>query len=92
MDYERAIKIIIQKQEDTIGMIARQRAKRIEAIDPDGEEVTFTKEPSKEDLEALMEEFKEIQGQGAVGIARRSLSEALDDDSDIDLPEEIDPR
>lgn len=93
MDYETVIKRIIQKQEDTIGMIARQRAKRIEAIDPDGEEITFTKEATKEDLEALMEEYKEIQGKGAVGIARGAVSDLLEDeDEEIDIPEEIMPK
>lgn len=92
MDHKEVIRKIIEKQEETIGMIARQKAKSVDKIEIEGEEVNFSEDPGKEDVEALMDEYKEIQGKGAVGIARKAMSNLLDEDSDIDLPEEIIPK
>lgn len=91
MDYSEVLEKIIAKQEETIGMIARQRAKRVDSITEEDGELKF-EEPTEEDVEALMQEYKEIQGQGAVGIARKGMSEILDEDTEIELPEEIIPK
>lgn len=92
MDYKTVIEKIVEKQKETIGMIAVQKAKAVEKIEVEDGEITFNEEPVKEDLEALMDEYKEIQGKGAVGIARKGMSEILDEDMDIELPEEIIPK
>lgn len=92
MDYGAVIRKIIEKQEETIGLIAKQKAKGVGKIKIEGDEISFNEEPTKEDVEALMEEYKEIQGQGAVGIARKAMSNLLDEESDLDLPEEIIPE
>ncbi|MFB6180842.1 MAG: hypothetical protein ABEJ93_03105 [Candidatus Nanohalobium sp.] len=92
MDYETVIQKIIEKQEDTIGDIARKRAENIEIIEIEDGEIKFNGEAGKSDVKALMDEYKEIQGQGAIGIAKKAVSEALDGDTDIDLPEEILPK
>lgn len=92
MDYEEVIRKIIEKQEETIGMIAKQRAKSVDSIDIEDDEITFNESPDKQDVEDLMEEYKEIQGKGAVGIARKAMSNLLDEDSNLDLPEEIVPK
>jgi len=90
MDYEEVAREIIGKQEDTIGMIATRKAEQVENIEVNGEEIVFKEEATIEDIKALMEQFKKIQGQGAVGIARKAVS-GLEDDIDIDLPEELQP-
>lgn len=92
MDYKTVIEKIVKKQKDTIGMIAVQRSKALDKIDVKEGEISFNDEPTKEDVEELMKEYKQIQGQGAVGIVRKGMSELLDEDSDIDLPEEIIPK
>jgi len=91
MDYKEVAREIIKKQEDTIGMIARRKADQVDNIEVDGEEVSFKEEATVEDIKALMDQYKEIQGQGAVGIARKAVS-GLEGDIDIDLPEEIRPE
>jgi hypothetical protein len=92
MDYKTVINKIVEKQKETIGAIAVQRSKAIDKIEVEDGEITFSEDPGKEDVEALMEEYKKIQGQGAVGIARKGMSEILEDDMDIELPEEIIPK
>jgi hypothetical protein len=92
MDYEEILESIVEKQEETIGMIAVQRAKRIDSIEVEDGEIKFIRDATKEDVEALMDEYKEIQGKGALGIARKAMSEILDEDTEIDLPEEIIPK
>lgn len=92
MNYKEVMRTIIEKQEETIGMIAKQKAKSVDSINIEGEDIEFNEEPEKEDVEALMKQYKEIQGKGAVGIARKAMSNLLDEESDLDLPEEIVPK
>lgn len=91
MDYDTILRKIVETQKDTIGMIALQRAKNVDSITVEDGELEF-EDPSREDVEALMDEYKQLQGQGAVGIARRGMSEILDEDPEIELPEEIIPK
>ena len=92
MDYKDVIEKIVEKQQETIGMIAVQRAKAIDKLEVEDGEISFNEDPGKEDVEALMDEYKEIQGQGAVGIARKGMSELLGEDTQLELPEEIIPK
>lgn len=92
MGYDTVIKKIIEKQGETIGQIAKQRAKRVDSINIEDGEIVFDEDPSREDVEELMDEYKEIQGKGAVGIARKAVGEVIDEDTDLDLPEEIVPK
>lgn len=92
MDYETILRSIIEKQEETIGMIAVQKAKTLDVVDVEDGEIEFDGGASKEDVEDLMDEYKKIQGKGAVGIARKAMSDVLEEDMEIDLPEEIIPK
>lgn len=92
MDYETILRSIIEKQEETIGMIAVQRAKKLDIVEAEDSEIEFNGEATKEDVEALMDEYKQIQGKGAVGIARKAMADVLEDDTELDLPEEIVPE
>lgn len=87
MEYSEVIRRIIEKQEDTIGMIARQKASQVENIEIDGDEISFRDKPGPEEVESLMDEYKEIQGKGAVGIARKAISDLKVEG--LDLPEEL---
>ena len=92
MEYDEVARKIIEKQEETIGMIARQKAGQVDNISVDGDEISFEEEASRKDIEALMDQYKEIQGKGAVGIARKAVSGFDEEEIDIDLPGEIVPK
>lgn len=90
MSYNTVIRKIIEKQEDTIGRIALQKVQSIEGINVEGGETDLAENLGKEDLEELMDIFKQIQGQGAVGIARNAISDISDEELEgLDLPEEL---
>ena len=90
MSYNTVIRKIIEKQEDTIGRIALQKVQSIEGINVEGSETDLAENLGKEDLEELMDIFKQIQGQGAVGIARNAISDISDEELEgLDLPEEL---
>lgn len=92
MKYEDVARKIIEKQEGTIGMIAKQKAGQVENIEVNGDSIEFDEEATKEDIEALMNQYEEIQGKGAVGIARKAMSDLIDEEKELDLPEEIVPE
>jgi hypothetical protein len=75
-----------------LGMIAKQKAGQVENIEVDGDNIEFDEEATKEDIEALMNQYEEIQGKGAVGIARKAMSDLIDEEKELDLPEEIVPE
>lgn len=91
MDYKPVIGAIIRKQGSTIGKVAFRIASKHEEISYD-DEIVFESEPNKSDVEEVVELFKEVQGEGAVGIAREAMSEYLEEDMDIELPEELVPQ
>lgn len=92
MNYEDVAREIIEKQQNTIGMIAMQKASQVEKIQIDAEEIKFEGEVTREEIESLMKKFKEIQGKGAVGIARKAISSIPEEELNLDLPEEIMPK
>ncbi|MDY6770750.1 MAG: hypothetical protein SV186_02195 [Candidatus Nanohaloarchaea archaeon] len=91
MDYEDVLQVIIQEEEKTVGDLATQRAALLDCIETSSGEISFTRTPTAEDVEKLIDVFKEIQGKGAIGIARRALKGRLTSADDLDLPAEIIP-
>ncbi|MFB6204638.1 MAG: hypothetical protein ABEJ75_03255 [Candidatus Nanohaloarchaea archaeon] len=92
MNYRRVIETIVNKQLDTIGPLARGPAEELDVLEFQDDQLKFTGEPSREDVEELLENYRETQGKSAIGIARRAVDEIVDDDTDIDLPDEITPK
>lgn len=91
MDYKPVIESIFEKETKTVGQLACRVVEKHENISYE-DELVFDSEPTKSDLEDFLELFKDIQGKGAIGIARKAMSDYLDPDMDIDLPEEIMPQ
>jgi hypothetical protein len=92
MDYSDVAELIIESQQDTIGRVALGRLRDLDFIEIDGQDYEFTKDLSRTDIEEILDTYKELQGKGAYGIARRSLKGELTADDNLDLPEEIVPE
>lgn len=91
MDYKPVIETIVEKESATVGELAFRIINKHDSISYD-EELSFESEPDRSDVEEIVDLFKDIQGPGAVGIAREALSDYLEPDMDIDLPEKLIPR
>jgi hypothetical protein len=91
MDYKPVIEAIVDKESSTIGEVAFRIIDKHDDISYD-EELIFNSEPERSDVEEVVELFKEVQGEGAVGIARKAMSDYLEPEMDIDLPEKLIPK
>lgn len=94
MNYSSLIERLITAYADMIGDVAYTQAGQIEGIEIT-EENDVESEADSETVENVLNKFKEVMGQGAVGIARKTVKEAYEEDksvTDLDIPEEIKPK
>lgn len=84
---------ILQKADGMIGEVAYGQAREIEGVEIKEKEVVT--EISEEQLNQLLEKFKDIMGQGAYGVFRQSIQEIYGEDSSVaqvNLPEKAVPK
>lgn len=92
MDYETVIRAIVDQEEQSIGELATRKAGSLDFVSVEDGELTFTRSPDRGDVESVIDAFKEFQGKGAIGIARRAMQDILKPEHDIDLPDAIIPQ
>lgn len=94
MDQEDIFEIILERYHDSVGDVAYTQAGRMEGVDI-GSEGDIDGEPDPEDIEELIDIFRDVMGDGSYGIAREAVRNAYEEDksvSDLDLPEKIVPK
>lgn len=69
-----------------MGQVAVMKASNLEFVEDSGK---VTQEIGKEQVAELLDTFKELQGQGAIGIARRGFEDGELEEEDIDLPDSL---
>lgn len=90
MDYRDVCQQIIETTQQNIGEVAMRQAEQAGIDIEDGE----VKEADKDDLENLLDAYKDIMGPGAYAHARYAIKELYEQDTSIkelDLPDEILP-
>lgn len=92
MEYEEVIRAIVESETVAVGTLAYARIDHLSFIDVEDDEISFTRAVGRTEVEAVIDEFKEIQGEGAVGIARRALVGTLTTADHLDLPPAIVPQ
>lgn len=92
--HKEIIKKIIKKQKDIIGKVAEMQAKKLEFIDIDDEgNIEFTGKIDREQLENVIDQYRQVVAGGAVAAAREALKEYKPEElQTVDLPEEILPK
>lgn len=85
MDHAEVAQTIIESEKDVMGQVAVMKASQLEFID-DGE---VSQDIGREEVEELLRVFRDLQGQGALGIARKGLDKEKLEESDLDLPVEL---
>ncbi len=94
MDYKELVQVMIEQYHDMVGDVAYTQAKRVENLEMD-EDNQVTSNLNESDVEELLDVFSDVIGQGAVGVGRRAVKEAYEQDesvSDLDIPEKIRPK
>ncbi len=92
MDYEDVALCIIEEEKGTIGKVAVLKIKTLDFISEEDGEIDFTEDIGSDEIEQILDVFKKLQGDGAYGIARRSLEDELSADDKLDLPEKVVPE
>ena len=92
MDYEDVALCIIEEEKGTIGKVAVLKIKKLDFISAEDGEIEFTSDIGSDEIEQILDVFQKLQGDGAYGIARRSLQDELGADDNLDLPEKIVPE
>lgn len=96
MEYADVYAAIVAEAERILGAVARRQASGVEGITvtEDGA-VEADHELGTADIAALVDAYRDIAGDGAVGIARRAISDLGEQDREglksLDLPVDILP-
>lgn len=94
MDYKELVDRMMGQYHDMVGDVAYTQAKRVEDLEID-EEGNAEGDITADTIEDLVEVFQEVIGKGSVGVARKAVKEAYQDDNsvaDLDIPERIEPK
>lgn len=96
MEYVDVYERIVAEARSIVGDVAVTQADRIEGVTVDAEGmVTAERELGKEDIEELIDTYRDIIGDGAVGIGRRAVTALEQEDREglknLDLPVDILP-
>lgn len=96
MEYVTVYERIIEEARSIVGDVAVTQAGRVEGVSVDEEgRVSSDRELGKEDIEELIDVYRDIVGDGAVGIGRRAIAALEQEDREglknLDLPVDILP-
>lgn len=93
MENREIFQKILQNAQEMIGEVAYGQAKNIEGVEIEGDQVKS--DITEEELEKLLEKFKDIMGEGAYGVFRQSIREIYKEDKSIaqvGLPDKAVPK
>lgn len=90
-DYEEGFKAIIRKSHEITGEVAYSRPSDIEYVEIEDREITLKREIGEDEIIELVEEYRNIQGDSANGIARQALKGIVESHHYTELPAELLP-
>jgi len=96
MEYVTVYERIVEEARAIVGDVAVTQAGRVAGVSVDAEGTVLSeRELDKEDIEELIEVYRDIVGDGAVGIGRRAITALEEGDREglksLDLPVDILP-
>jgi len=94
MEYKELVQLMIDQYHDMLGDVAYTQAERVEDLELN-EDNEITSEIGKDAVEELVDVFNDVIGEGAVGVGRKAVKKAYEQDesvSDLDIPEDIRPK
>lgn len=94
MDYNELVGQMLEHYHDMVGEVAYTQAKRVEGLEID-DEGNARGDITADTIEEMVDVFQEVIGEGSVGVARKAVKEAYQDDksvADLDIPERIEPK
>lgn len=96
MEYVTVYERIIEEACSIVGDVALTQAGRVEGVSVDADGTVSTeRDLGREDIEALIDVYRDIIGDGAVGIGRRAIAALEQEDREglksLDLPVDILP-
>lgn len=94
MEYKELVQLMIDQYHEMLGDVAYTQAERVDGLELDGEN-EIDSDIGKDDIEELVDVFNDVIGEGSVGVARKAVKNAYEQDesvSDLDIPENIRPK